>query len=100
MTRGLLFGHDNLLPLTPLDYQLNYAAHHLYLSFLLITGIRRNRALAKYNSRTSEKDQTLHRSCWLEQFQCTQVRLKWYDVNNKLLITITIEAEYMGFVKS
>ena len=55
MTRGVLFGHNNLLPLNPLDYQLNYAAHHLYPSFLLITGIRRNRALAKYNSRTSEK---------------------------------------------
>src|SRR5258708_7115183 len=45
----------NLLPLNHLDYQLIYAAHHLYPSFLLYTGIRRNRALAKYNSRTSEK---------------------------------------------
>ena len=55
MARGVLFGHNNLLPLIPLDYQPNYAAHHLYPSFLLITGIRRNRAPAKYDSRTSEK---------------------------------------------
>ena len=40
-SRGVLFGHNNLLPLIPLDYQLIYAAHHLYPSFLLITGIRR-----------------------------------------------------------
>ena len=66
MARGVLFGHNNLLPLNPLDYQLIYAAHHLYLSFLLITGIRRNCVLAKYNSRTSEKitltDTALHAS--------------------------------------
>ena len=41
--------------------RLIYTAHHLYPSFLLYTGIRRNRALARYNPRTSEKDQILHR---------------------------------------
>ena len=60
MARGILVGNNNLLPLNPLDYQLIYAARHLYPSFLLITGIRRNRALAKYNSRTSEKTTLTH----------------------------------------
>ena len=44
------------LPLIPLDYQLNYATLHSYPAFLLYTRIRRNCALAKYNSRPSEKD--------------------------------------------
>ena len=45
----------SFLPLKPLDYQLIYAAHHLYPSFLLYTEIRRSRAPAKYKSRTCEK---------------------------------------------
>ena len=47
-SRGGLFGHNNhFIPL---------AAHPLYPSFLLYTGVRRNRAPAKDNSRTNEKD--------------------------------------------
>ena len=53
--RKLYYVIARSLPLEPLDYQLIYAAHHLYPSFLLNTGIRRNCALAKYKSRTSEK---------------------------------------------
>ena len=35
---GLCLVRSYLLPLKPLDYQLIYAAHHLYLSFLYIQG--------------------------------------------------------------
>ena len=67
----------NLLPLNHLDYQLIYAAHHLYPSFLLYTGIRRNRALAKYNSRTSEKIKPYRVGrfyCLLTYRSCERVR--------------------------
>ena len=33
-------------------------------------------------------------------FPVYQVRFKWYDVNNRLLTTMTIEAESMVFIKS
>ena len=42
---GICLVRSYLLPLKPLDYQLIYAAHHLYPSFLYIQGFEGYRAL-------------------------------------------------------
>ena len=62
MARGVLFGHNNLFTTYPPRLPA-YLRRTLFVSvFSLIYRIRRNRALAKYNSRTSEKDQILQPS--------------------------------------
>ena len=59
MARGVLFGHNNLLPLKPLDYQLIYAAHRLYPSFLYIQGFEGTVRLLSTTRGQSGKGQIL-----------------------------------------
>ena len=78
MARGALFGESPFLPLNPIDYQLNYAAHHC-IRLSPNTGIRRNRAPTKLSSRTSERVKTLQFQ-WMTRPKIEHCRLRCFWV--------------------
>ena len=57
--KGFVWSHHTFLPLKPLDYQLIYAAHHLYPSFLYIQGFEGTVRLLSTTRGQSGKGQNL-----------------------------------------